>query len=184
MAWLLWRRTRKTAAEPVSLDDLPAPLRNTLASVRAAAQRCSAARGNDLAFARRQLAGVLRESMTMLGNQAAAPSIVWFTAEEMWRAARPWLILDVVVTRRSVTTAAMTETQLDMWRRAEEVIAEVRGDDPVVARERLLQLIDELEALSSPLVTAPMSTRQAAMWRLSAEEIHQFAADALGIQGP
>lgn len=194
MSWQPWR---KREAEPVggpSRGEVHAARWGSLKSVAAAVRKCSLVTDVDVAVARRELAGMLRESMTRLANLEVTPDspvhrMALRTAEEMMVMSEPWLIFGFLVTDRSwsmdpeFTSEETAELRRTVWERAEHVIAEVRDDEPATARETLRQLIDEVAVFSSALMTAPMPERQATEWRLAAEEIAGLAAAALAGAG-
>jgi hypothetical protein len=196
MSWLPWRKREAEPAEGPSRQEVSAARWGSLKGVAAAVRKCSLATGVELAVARREVAGVLRESMSRLLDLAhgAAPDsrvhqMARRTADEMLAMSQPWLIIDFLVTDRSWSTdpeftgEEAAELQRTVWERAEEVIAEARDDEPATARETLRQLIDEVAVFSSALMTAPMPEPQATEWRLAAEEIAGLAAAALARAG-
>jgi hypothetical protein len=194
MSWWPWRRRDTEPVEGPSRREVSAALIRPVRRVFAAQRMCSVATGVDLAVARRELAGVLRESMTRLERlQATASRRVQLRARQeaaiMVEMSRPWLILDFLAIDRSwcadpeFTSAETAELRRSVLERAEEVIAEARATEPSTARETLRQLIDEVAVFSSPLVTASIPERQATDWRLVAEEITGLAVDALAEAG-
>lgn len=191
MSWLPWRRKRKKERDPPAppggwrlpgLVELSSALKTPLASVSEAVRKCSAARSDELAVARRELAGALCESMTTLGAlaQGVPPSsrvreMARFTAQELWRMAQSWVIFDFMAADwSSLTTAETADLQRAMWQRAEEVVA-APGENQEEAR----QLVAETEAILAALPIMSLSERQTLMWQLVVDEVVGFVSDAL-----
>lgn len=194
MSWLPWRRKRKEDLDPPAppggwrppgIVELSSALRTPLAGVSEAVRKCTAARSDELVVARRELAGVLRESMTTLGElaQGVPPSsqvreMARLTAAELWRMAQPWVIFDFMAADwSSLKTAEMSDLQRSMWHRAEEVVA-APGEDRAEAH----QLVAETEAILAALPIMSLSESQTLMWQLAVDEVVGFVDDALAEQ--
>lgn len=81
-----------------------------------------------------------------------------------------------------MSTDEMSAAQRDMWEQTERAVGayvHARGDAVAPARERMLQVADEVDATIETFGTQGASVRQMAMWRLAAEEIREFVNDAL-----
>jgi hypothetical protein len=106
MSWWPWRgRDTEPVAGP-SRREVSAALMRPVHRVFAAQRMCSVATGVDLAVARRELAGIPRESMTRVSDpHATAKPRVQLRARKdaaaMVEMSRPWLILDFPVLDRS-----------------------------------------------------------------------------------
>jgi hypothetical protein len=166
-------------------------LQGSLRAVREATEKCSSARGDDLIAARQELRTLLYEWVARLEALAREappksrlPRMMRLTSDELWEMAEPWLSYEFVVAHRvQLTASEMSELQRDTWSRVEAAIAaygETRGDDEVAARERLTRLADQIRTSSETAMSGDaMSERQLLMWRLAADEITGFVADAV-----
>lgn len=81
-----------------------------------------------------------------------------------------------------MSTEEMSAAQRDLWEKAEQAVrayVDARGDQVAPARERMLRMVDEVDATIEGFGAQGASERQLAMWRLAAEEIREFVNDAL-----
>jgi hypothetical protein len=194
MSWLARRRRDTEPVDGPSRREVSAALMRSVKRVFAAQRMCSVATGVELAVARRELTGVLRDAMTRAeGLVATSSSRLQLMARKetaiMVEMSRPWLLLDFLAIDRSwcvdpeFSSAKRARLQRSVLERAAEVIAEARADEPSTGRETLRQLIDEVAVFSSPLVTAAIPERRVTEWRLVAEEVTGLAAAALAQAG-